>query len=203
MEVASLTVFRHNPEMFYKWMRPLTNHILNAEPNPAHIALAKLQNAGFIHTIITQNIDTLHQRAGSTNVLEVHGSLETLTCVNCYKRYKYDGFINPYIEDGVIPTCPNCNHYLKPDVVLFEEQLPYKTWLKAKHSCDECDLMIVSGSSLVVMPVAGLPVRALDNGANLIVVNRTSTYIDERAEVTLTGDVADLIPAIAAMVFDV
>ncbi len=99
--------------------------------------------------------------------------------------------------------CPKCNKLLKPDVVLFEEQLPIKPWLNAREAVKICDLMIVSGSSLVVMPVAGLPVNALENHAKIIVVNKTPTYIDEESEVVLYGDVAEIVPAIAAEVINV
>jgi len=176
--------------------------MLDAQPNPAHIALARLENSGYIHTIITQNIDGLHQRAGSKHVLEVHGTLNTLTCVGCYQQYPTSDFIEAYIEDGDIPYCPVCGRILKPDAVLFEEQLPVSVWLEARQACDICDLMMVAGSSLLVMPVAGLPARAREHGAEVIVVNKTETYIDGQAAAVLTGDVAEIIPALAAEVLD-
>jgi NAD-dependent deacetylase len=202
MEVASLTTFRHNPKIFFDWMRPLANHLFNAQPNPAHVAMAQLEQSGYIQTVITQNIDALHQRAGSKKVLEIHGTMESLTCINCYKKYSAEGFIPPYIENGSIPQCPDCNGVLKPDVVLFEEQLPIHVWLEAKKAVQECDLMLVAGSSLVVMPVAGLPLQAYENGARIIIVNLSATYIDEVADVVVTGDVSEIIPAIAAEVFN-
>ena len=201
-EVASLSVFRYHPEKFFAWMRSLALEILQAIPNPAHIALAHLEQAGRITTLITQNIDGLHTRAGSTNVLEVHGSLQTLTCIGCYQQYNSSGFIEPYLEYGEIPRCPECHNTLKPDVVLFEEQLPARTWLKARHSVRNCDLMLVTGSSLEVMPVAGLPMKAVEHGAKLIVINDSPTYIDERADVVLRGDVAEIWPQIEVKVID-
>lgn len=196
MEVASLSVFRYHPEKFFAWMRPLALGIIQAKPNPAHFGLARLEQAGFLRAIITQNIDGLHHRAGSQRVLEVHGSLRTLTCIGCYRQYNAAGYIEPYLESGEIPRCPSCHHILKPDVVLFEEQLPIHTWLEAQEACDLCDLMIVSGSSLEVMPVAELPLRAVENEAALILINQTPTYIDERADVLLRGDVAVIIPSL-------
>ncbi len=133
-EVASLTAFRTQPKKFFDWIRPLARVMRDAQPNPAHKALADLQKAGHIKTIITQNIDGLHQRAGAVNVLEVHGTFNTLTCVHCYEQQKAGGFIETFIDEGTIPRCPSCDNILKPDVVLFEEQLPIQVWLDAKKS---------------------------------------------------------------------
>lgn len=203
MEVASLSTFRYNPEKFFEWLRPLASQMRNAKPNPSHYAFAELEQGGYIHTTITQNIDGLHQRAGSRSVIEVHGNLTSLSCIGCYQQFASDSYIQPYIDDGIIPKCPDCNKILKPDVVLFEEQLPYKPWLKALQAVKNCDLMIISGSSLVVMPVAGLPMHALENHAKIVVVNKTPTYIDDEAAVVLSGDVAEIIPAIAYEVLNV
>jgi NAD-dependent deacetylase len=196
-EVASLSSFRYHPEKFYNWIRPLARQILAAEPNEAHTALARLEEAGRIETVITQNIDGLHQRAGSRRVLEVHGSLDTLTCVSCYHSFPAQPFSRAFLEDGQIPRCPDCNHVLKPDVVLFGEQLPFRTWLNAQEACRTCDLLIIAGSSLEVLPVAGLPMRSLENGARLILINQSQTYLDVRADVILHQDVVDIIPMIA------
>ena len=193
-EVASLNAFRYHPEKFFNWLRPLARHIQSAQPNPAHMGLARLEQAGFVTTIITQNFDRLHQRAGSRNVLEVHGSLHTLTCTNCYRQQESIDFIQAYVNRGEIPHCPLCKGILKPDVILFGEQLPVQIWLKAQKSIAGCDLLIVAGSSLEVLPVAGLPMRAVENGAHLIVLNQSETYIDIRADLVLSDNVAITIP---------
>jgi len=200
MEVASLSAFRYNPEKVFYWLRPLVQKIVKAEPNPAHYAVAQLEQTGHVKTVITQNIDGLHHRAGSLHVLEVHGSFQTMTCISCYKQQDTEDYVKPYIEDGEIPRCPECDSILKPNVVLFEEQLPFETWNQARHATNSCDLMIVTGSSLDVVPVAGLPMRAVENNARLIVVNETDTYIDERADAVLRGDVADILPQIVTEV---
>jgi len=197
MEVASLTAFRYDPERFYKWLHPLAIDMLSAEPNPAHFALASLQSAGYVSTIITQNIDGLHTRAGGKNVLEVHGSLNTLSCINCFKQVSSEGIIQEYISHCAIPHCPDCGGILKPDVILYEEQLPVKTWTKAEEASRMCDLLLIAGTSLEVMPSAKLPVLALEHGANLIVINRAETYIDVRAKVIIREDVAEVLPKIA------
>ena len=195
-EVASLTAFRYNPTRFYEWMRHLATTILTAHPNPAHVSLARLQALGYIHTIITQNIDALHQRAGAQQVLEVHGSIEHMSCIRCYKQFEAREFIGAYLADGEIPICPDCFGVLKPDLVLMGEQLPVRVWLQAQDASKNCDLMIVAGSSLEVLPVAGLPMRALENGARLILINFTQTYLDVRADVVLHEDVAEVLPQI-------
>lgn len=202
MEVASLSAFRYDPELFYKWLHPLAIRMLSAEPNPAHIALAKMQNAGRVASIITQNIDGLHTRAGASNVLEIHGTLNTLTCVKCFRQVSSHGIIQDYIDHCYVPHCQACGGILKPDVILYEEQLPVKTWIKAEEASRDCDLMIILGTSLEVMPSAKLPILVLDHGGRLVVINHTDTYIDVRADVVIHENVADIIPRIAAEVLD-
>ncbi len=196
-EVASLQSFRHHPEQFYEWIRPLAGMIHAARPNPAHQALARLEKAGHIQTIITQNIDGLHQKAGASSVIEVHGAIDTLTCVNCYRVTRAEAVLENFLGSGEVPRCPHCNHILKPNVILMEEQLPNEAWLKARDASMTCDLMLVAGSSLEVLPVAGLPMRAVERGVSLIVVNFTETYLNERADVVIAGNVAEVVPLIA------
>lgn len=199
LEVASLRTFRTAPERFFEWFRPLAGHIYFAQPNAAHIALAQLEQAGYVKTIITQNIDALHQKAGSTCVVETHGTLKTLTCTDCYQKYDADLYLQSYIDEGKIPKC-SCNGILKPDVILFGEQLPHAAWVQAQRAVRQCDLMLVAGSSLEVLPVAGLPMQALDRGAHLIIVNNTDTYVNVRADVVIMDDVASVLPEIVKRV---
>jgi NAD-dependent deacetylase len=200
MEVASQNTFRTAPERFYAWFRPLARQILNAGPNPAHSALTELEKAGRIRIIATQNIDLLHQKAGSQRVVEMHGTLATLSCTQCFSQVKSEGFLEPFIEKGEIPHCPKCGSVLKPDVILFGEQLPQKAWMEAQREARQCDLMLVAGSSLEVLPVAGLPMQALDRGAHLIIVNNSPTYLNVRADLVILEDVAQVLPAIAERV---
>jgi len=196
MEIASLNTFRTTPERFFNWFRPLASQIAQAQANPAHTALAEYEQAGNQLTIITQNIDGLHQKAGSSQVIEMHGTFRTFTCAQCYRHFLAEDFLQPFIEKGTIPQCLNCNGILKPDVILFGEQLPQAAWQAAQRATRQCDLMLVAGSSLEVLPVAGLPVQALDHGAHLIVINNTETYIDVRADIVITDNVATTIPEI-------
>ena len=201
-EVASLTAFRYNPEKFYDWMRPLAIQMFNAEPNEAHLGLARLEDAGFVETIITQNIDSLHHRAGSVNILEVHGSMEAMTCMNCFHKSPSSDYLDAYLNFGDIPLCSECSGVMKPDIILMEEQLPVRTWLKAVDSSETCSAMIVAGSSLEVVPVARLPMQAVNHGAHLIIINNSSTYIDPRADVVIHKDLVDIIPAITRQLLD-
>ncbi|MCB9136373.1 MAG: NAD-dependent deacylase [Anaerolineales bacterium] len=197
MEVASLSTFRFQPRKFFDWFRPLAAQIHTAQPNPAHYSLADLEKAGYFAGIVTQNIDGLHQRAGSEKVYEVHGTLTRLICPHCYKTYPAQNYLEPYIYDCVIPVCPGCAHMLKPDVVLFEEQLPLSIWRQAEQAVANCDLMLVAGSSLLVYPAASLPYRALEKGVPLIMINKSPTYLDEKADVVIYGDLSKIIPHLA------
>ena len=200
MDVASLNTFRAAPERFFQWFRPLAHQIFDAQPNPAHCALAELENAGRLDAIITQNIDCLHQKAGSQNIIEMHGSMQTLTCTQCYHQVDAGLYLVSFAEKGEIPHCPKCAQILKPDVILFGEQLPQIAWFKAQREARQCDLMLVAGSSLEVLPVAGLPMQALDRGAHLIIINNTQTYLNVRADVAIMEDVAVIVPAIVERV---
>ena len=202
VEAASLNTFRTAPEKFFVWFRPLAGLIRNANPNPAHLALAQMEAAGRIQSIITQNIDSLHQKAGSKNVIELHGAMRSLSCTQCYQQAEADPYMNSFIEHGNLPRCANCDGIMKPDVILLGEQLPQKFWCNAQKECHQCDLMLIAGSSLEVLPVAGLPMQALDRGAHLIILNHTETYINVRADVVLKENVADVIPAIAEKVLN-
>jgi NAD-dependent deacetylase len=133
LEVASMTTFRTAPERFFEWFRPLAGQIFYAKPNAAHLALAQLEEAGFVKTVITQNIDALHQKAGSACVVETHGTMRTLTCTQCYQQFEAELYLKTFIDDGKLPTCAQCNGILKPDVILFGEQLPYAAWIQSQR----------------------------------------------------------------------
>jgi NAD-dependent protein deacetylase/lipoamidase len=200
LEVASLATFRTHPERFFQWFRPLAGRILFAEPNAAHYALAELEQHGLLQAVVTQNIDLLHRKAGSQHIIELHGTLNTLSCTECFRQYGYQDYLLPFIERGELPHCPACGGLLKPDVILFGEQLPEKAWLEAQRAALACDLLVVAGSSLEVLPVASLPMKAIDHGAHLVIINQTPTYLNVRADINLFEDVADLIPAIVERV---
>ena len=203
MEVASLSAFRYHPSRFYHWIRPFVKSLFLAEPNPAHIALARLEDQGHLHAVITQNIDALHQKAGSKNVIEVHGTYQTLTCLGCYRQIQAtDEFMVDFLDHEENPHCPYCGNLLKPDIILYEEQLPAQTWNAAREEVLSCDLMLVLGSTLTVTPVCDLPLTALGRGASLILLNRTTTHLDHLAAVFIQGDLEKYLPIIADKVLN-
>lgn len=157
MVVASMTTFRLRPEAFYDWLRPLARSMVQAGPNPAHLALARMESAGLIKAVITQNIDNLHRRAGTRQLYELHGTLDTLTCPGCRTKFDSAEFAPAFIERGEIPRCPLCGHVVKPDIVLFEEMLPVKVWREAELQARAADLVLVAGSALEVGPANTLP----------------------------------------------
>src|SRR5512136_2289765 len=117
MEVASIDGFRRNPKAFYDWIRPLVKQMMEAQPNPAHYALAELEDMGVLKAVITQNIDELHHRAGSRHVLELHGSVRTATCTRCREQLPTTEMWPAFVASGQLPHCPHCSGLLKPDVV--------------------------------------------------------------------------------------
>jgi NAD-dependent deacetylase len=196
LAVASLFAFRLHPQEFYDWIRPLARLMLDAQPNPAHHALARLEAAGLLKSVITQNIDGLHQQAGSQQVHEVHGHMRQATCTRCYEVVPAGGLIESFLDHGQVPRC-TCGGVMKPNVILMGEQLPLQVMTAARQDARACDVMLVAGSSLEVEPAAGLPLVALGQGARLVIVNYQPTYLDERADVLIHADVAQVLPQIA------
>lgn len=199
MEVASIWGFRQAPERFYSWLRPLAQKMAQAAPNAAHWALAKLEQAGLIDLIITQNIDDLHQRAGSRHVLHVHGSTAGATCLACGLRVTNPDFWAAFVqgESGLPPRCPQCGSILKPNVVLFGEDLAHEELVHAQQAALECDLMLAVGTSLEVMPAADLPFLAKRRGAQLAILNLSGTLADHRADLIIREDLVISLPHIA------
>lgn len=193
LEVASIFAFRHNPQRFYNWVRPLALLLLEARPNPAHYALAELEREGKLNAVITQNIDDLHHKAGSQTVYELHGHLREVTCTKCYAVQESAPAFARFIADGQAPR-HDCGGVLKPNVILFGEQLPMREFVLAQVATKEADLMLVAGSSLEVAPASDLPELALQNKAKLIIINYQPTYLDSRADVVIRADVAEVLP---------
>jgi NAD-dependent deacetylase len=199
IDVASSIAFRQHPEKFYEWVRPLAKKILTAKPNAAHFALAQLESAGKLNAVITQNIDSLHQAAGSKQVLEVHGHVREFTCVRCYTVQEIDSLLDEFLSDGAIPTC-SCGGILKPNVILFGEQLPVQILLDAIHVTEKADLLIIAGSSLEVAPISDLPHDAHQRGAKIVIINEQETYLDKQADVVIHADLARILPQIVELV---
>jgi NAD-dependent deacetylase len=197
-EVASIYGFKSHPERFYDWIRPLAHTILDAVPNAAHTAIARMETTGHVKSVITQNIDMLHTRAGSRTVYELHGNLREATCVRCFGVYPALPFIDAFLESNAIPRCPRCGHTLKPNVILLGEQLPAHILSAAQIEARRCDVMLVIGTSLSIYPAAGLPAMARQSGASLIFVNLTATPIDPLAQAIIRDDALEALPRLAA-----
>ena len=198
MKVASLSAYNKNPKIVFDWLHPLITGIQNSKPNPAHVALADLETLGFVKSIITQNIDNFHQKAGSESVIEIHGSLNYFHCPVCkfIISTEDEAIIDKYIIEESIPVCPKCGSFLKPDITLYEEQLPIKAWELAHRECLNADLILVIGTSLEVTPVNYLPRLAFSNGAKIIINTYSQTYLDPDAAIILRDDVCEVWPAV-------
>lgn len=194
MEIASIARFTADPPRFYRWLRPVLPVMEAAEPNPAHEALAALEHIGALKAVITQNIDGLHQRAGSREVYELHGHLRTITCLSCGRQLPFKPFAGCVRRDE-IAYCV-CGGLFKPDIVLFDEPLPRGLFWLAQEAIAACDLLIVAGTSLEVAPVCMMPLEATKHGSRLIIVNRTPTQVDSYADAVFHEDVAVVLPAI-------
>ncbi|MEW6200655.1 MAG: NAD-dependent deacylase [bacterium] len=198
MEVATIYAFRANPGAFYRFMAPMSELVRDAKPNDAHIALSELESMNFLKSVITQNIDNLHQRAGSKNVIELHGNGERAYCLSCKKKYTRDEAASLVRQDEV-PRCA-CGGLIKPDVILFGEQLPVHALLQAQSDAEGCSLMLIIGSSLTVAPASMLPQIAVRYGAKVIIINLQPTYMDNYAELTMNDKVEVILPAIVEKV---
>jgi len=198
--VASIQGFRLRPKAFYNWLRPLAVKIREAQPNAAHMALARLEEMGLLRVVITQNVDGLHQMAGSQRVLELHGNSRRVTCVKCGMELSSKPFIERFIEDGKVPRCPGCKGVMKPNVVLFGELLPVRTLLEAEAEAEACDLMLVVGSSLLIAPASELPSSTQRSGAKLVIINLQPTPVDTYASVVIREDVVKALPRIVRAV---
>ena len=199
MQVASIYAFNHDPHLFFDWIRPLTKLTLAAQPNAAHIALAQMEQNGPLRSVITQNIDVLHSKAGSQTVFEVHGHLRDATCTGCYQIVQLEPYLPDFVQTGIVPLCSSCGNVLKPNVILFGEMLPVDILQKAQRDTLQCDVMIVAGSSLEVSPAGDLPLMAKQTGAKLIFVNFSETHLDHKADVVIHEDVVEVLPLLASI----
>lgn len=197
LKVATLESFRRDPQRFYSWLSNLVEPMLHAQPNPAHYALAELEQAGQLQAILTQNVDGLHQKAGSRRVFELHGHLRSATCTECERQIPSAGLFRE-MQRRRVRTC-NCGGLFKPDIVLFDEALPHGLLWLAREAVATCDLLIVAGTALEVAPVCDLPLLALRNKARILLINLSPTYLDEQADLVLHADVAEALPAIVHM----
>jgi len=190
MQLATIDAFYDNPKLVWEWYEDRRKNILNAKPNPGHFAIAELEKFKDV-VVLTQNIDGLHQRAGSSHVLELHGSIIRIKCTVC----EFEDDI-PSSFENLPPKCIKCNNILRPDVVWFGESLPQKVWNQAIIEASSCEIMIVAGTSLVVSPANTLPVYAKENNAILIEVNPEQTQMSSEMDMSLRTTSAQALPSI-------
>jgi NAD-dependent deacetylase len=179
-EYATIDAFRANPKKVWAMLKEMGDLLESSRPNPAHQALAKLEEVGHLRSVITQNIDHLHQDAGNKRVIEYHGSHKNLVCMSCGRRYRKED-----VKLEFLPPLCDCSGVLKPTVVFFGEPIPWGAHLQATEEARDCEVMLVIGTSAVVSPACDIPVLAKKGGATLVEVNLEETQ--------LTHDVSDWI----------
>ena len=183
-EILDIDFFKAHPDVFYSWAADSWYILEKYEPNIIHRTLARLEEKGRLSEgIFTQNIDSLHQRAGSKKVYELHGSLRSGYCINCHSYHDY-AEISREVHSGIVPHCGKCGGLIKPDIVLYGEPLNASLLMRGENAFGNADLALVLGSSLVVNPAASLPYVSVRNGKDIVIVNRDRTYIDEYAAMT-------------------
>jgi NAD-dependent deacetylase len=197
IEVAHIDVFESDPARFWSYYGPRFHSLGDKRPNAAHEALAELERRGLIEGVITQNIDRLHSAAGSRNVIEVHGSIETSSCRDCEASFGIEE-VEALFDSTGVPRCAGCGGAVKPDVVLFGEMLPESAMAEAQRLAEGAELMLCVGSSLAVYPVAGLPALTLENGGKLAIVTKGLTPYNEDAVLKLEGEVEEELATLVA-----
>jgi NAD-dependent deacetylase len=190
-EVASIQAFRRDPERVWRFYRQRIELLREAKPNAGHHAIAELQRRGYVRTVVTQNIDTLHSRAGSEDVIEVHGSIRSAQCLRCLWSEPADAVL-AQLDERPIPACPHCGAPLKPGVVLFGELLPAGAMERATELARTAGVVLVVGSSLEVWPVAGLPLEA----RSFAIVNVGPTALDDQALLKLDAPAGETLAAV-------
>jgi NAD-dependent deacetylase len=192
MKLATIDAFYDNPRLVWEWYNERRKNVFQSQPNLGHKAIAELEKYAEV-AVLTQNIDGLHQKSGSSKVLELHGSIVTIKCSVC--DYKEE--ILTEISD--FPPYCKCGNILRPDVVWFGESLPQKVWQNAIVFANECDLMIIAGTSLVVSPANTLPIYAKQNNATLIEINPESTEMSEEMDVIIRNTSAKVLPKLVSL----
>ncbi len=182
IQYGTLSAFQADPEKVWRMLGVLLD-VIDAEPNPGHKALAALEQRGLLAGIISQNIDSLHHKGGSKNVIEFHGSLATFSCLTCGTGYDLD-FVR---KSSLPPVCPSCNTILKPDIVFFDERIPEPALIQTEQLLGAADLLLVAGTSCQIQPAARIPFIAYDKGAAIIEINR-EPVLKHIATVTLKGN---------------
>lgn len=195
---ANIDYFLQNPSYYWSFFRDVRYPALSkSKPNAAHLAIADLEKQGKLDVVITQNIDGLHQEAGSSDVIELHGNTRVIGCLDCDRDISFEE-VWERLQRELPPTCEKCGGTLKPRVVFFGEPLPEGAMRRAAEEALKCDLLIVVGSTLEVYPAASLPVAAKRAGSKVMIVNLGKTAMDELADVRLDAKAGEVLPQIVA-----
>jgi NAD-dependent deacetylase len=200
MEYAEIHTFLANPRKVWRMLRELEKTLDAASPNAGHLALARLEQLGVVSAVVTQNIDNLHQEAGSRRVIEFHGNGRRLVCVHCGLRFDAERLRDQEGSGDEPPTCQRCGEILKPEVVFFGEAIPEKALVDSFELAQTCGAMVIAGTSATVMPCSALPGRARNVGAALIEINLERSGITSMVDVALRGPWATVMPALTAAV---
>lgn len=195
-ELASFDAFIRNPDLVWEWYSYRKKVMNEVQPNRAHYALAEMQKLIRDFTLVTQNVDNLHARAGSTKVLELHGNVQRSYCIHCgtfYPEVKPD-------EKRKAPQCTKCSGLIRPDVVWFGEMLPMEIFREAESAAERCNVFLCIGTSAVVYPAASLPLTALNNGAYVVEINEENTDISPRVHETIIGKAGTIVPTLLEVV---
>jgi NAD-dependent deacetylase len=196
-QVVTLEYFLKRPdESWWMYTEMFYPTLANAKPNPAHYAIAELEALGLVEAVITQNVDCLHQKAGSKRVIELHGRFDQVQCLRCGFRDDIEKYVSEFMRTKIAPKCPNCGFVLKPAVVYFGERLPEDELEEAFALAHSCRVVLVVGSSLVVYPAAWIPEIAIQRGAKLFIVNITPTRLDSYAELVVRERAGVFLPTV-------
>jgi NAD-dependent deacetylase len=173
----------------------------HAQPNLAHQLLARWESANTLRGVVTQNIDGLHQAAGNRHVLELHGTAREVECIDCQQRFSNDLFMDEFARTRIAPFCPQCRGRVKSATVLFGQALPDAVWRQSIDWIQNADLVLAIGSSLVVEPAASLPRMAHERGAHLVIINRDTTPLDQRADAVVRQSISETLQQIDRLAF--
>ncbi|KAA0258868.1 NAD-dependent protein deacylase [Deferribacter autotrophicus] len=193
LDFITIDGFKRNPDKFYDFALETFDIIFKANPNDAHYFIANLEKKGKVKAVITQNIDGLHQKAGSKNVLQLHGDLTKSICLSCNVQFSTRRMFEIAKKLKAAPKCPQCGGIIKPNVVFFGESLPADILEESITYSKNCDLFIVMGSSLVVMPAALLPGYAKEAGATVVILNKTPTPYDSLADIVINDTLSKIV----------
>ena len=196
-ELATPDAFRRNPKLVWEWYAWRRELVARAAPNLGHFALAEMEQHLRSFTLITQNIDSLHQRAGSAQVIELHGNLARTKCLN-------EGtLVETWTSEEIPPRCPRCNGYLRPDVVWFNESLPAGALRNAYETAASAEIFFSIGTSAIVQPAASLPILARQNGAVTVEINPFPTPLTDQMTFVLTGKAGEILPELVRVAWGI